>query len=319
MKIEKYEIVRLDISANFIIQMIKGQNVEYAAVCGVPRGGIPLAMRISDMLQIPLISMEELENLYRSDVENVLICDDIIDSGATRSKFSHLDFAAIYINDDWLNQGQSESISARTFYHLGKDHDTWINFFWEGNEKPATDAVTRLIQMIGDNPNREGLVETPKRFIKAYEHIFSGYNQDINSILKTFEEEECDEIILLKNVEFYSMCEHHMLPFIGKAHIAYIPDGKVLGVSKLARILDVFARRLQIQERIGKQITNVLMDDLGAKGAACILEAQHLCMTMRGVEKQNSIMTTSSMQGVFRGMSVENLAARNELMSLIKE
>ena len=132
--------------------------------------------------------------------------------------------------------------------------------------------------------------------------------------MKVFDSETYDQIVLLKDVELFSTCEHHMLPFIGKAHIAYIPDGKVLGLSKLARLLEIYARRLQIQERIGEQVTSALMDYLKPKGAACIIEAKHLCMQMRGVEKQHSMMITSSLKGVF----LTNESARIELMGLIK-
>lgn len=182
------------------------------------------------------------------------------------------------------------------------------------NEEP----VRELIRILGDDPDRPGLLETPHRVLKSYETLFSGYGVDVESLIKTFDPEDtCEshqEMILLKNIELVSTCEHHMLPFIGKAHVAYIPDGCVIGVSKLARILEAFSRRLQIQERIGDQVTNALMTYLKPLGAACIIEAQHLCMVARGVQKQNSVMVTSSLRGAFK----DNLDTRNELMSLIK-
>lgn len=178
-----------------------------------------------------------------------------------------------------------------------------------------TSLVRKLIALTGDDPDRSGLIETPKRVLKSYDYIFKGYNEDPLLLLKTFDDcQEYDEIILLKDIEMFSMCEHHMLPFFGKAHIAYIPSGCVIGISKLARLLEIYSRRLQIQERLGDQITHFLMDHLKAQGAACIIEASHLCMRMRGVEKQNSIMITSSMKGSFK----DNLSTRHELMELIK-
>lgn len=174
----------------------------------------------------------------------------------------------------------------------------------------ALELVSRQLQYIGEDPSREGLKETPNRVVKSWKHLFSGYSVNIPSLMKTFEEKNINGLVLLKNIDMYSTCEHHILPFYGKAHIAYIPDNRVLGVSKLARLLEAYARRLQIQERIGEQVTDALMQYLKPKGAACIIEAQHFCMLSRGVEKQNSIMVTDSLKGAF----MESASLRNELM-----
>ena len=171
-----------------------------------------------------------------------------------------------------------------------------------------------LCDLIHENPNREGLKETPQRVLKAYYEMLSGYRTDPSSLFKTFDAAKCNQIVLLKDIEIYSLCEHHMLGFSGKAHVAYIPNKRVIGISKLARLIDCFSKRLQIQERIGEQVTDCLMKYLKPKGAACIIEAQHLCMRMRGVGKQNSIMVTSSLKGVF----IEEESARQELMKLIR-
>lgn len=168
--------------------------------------------------------------------------------------------------------------------------------------------------MIGEDPYREGLANTPRRVVKMWDEIYSGYKQDPASILTTFSTDGYDQIIILKDIELYSMCEHHMLPFYGKAHVAYLPDKKIVGISKLARLVDIFAKRLQIQERIGEQVTTALMEHLQPRGAACIIEATHMCMRMRGVEKQNSVMITSSMKGQF--LTDESL--KKELMALLK-
>lgn len=174
--------------------------------------------------------------------------------------------------------------------------------------------IRNQIDLVGDDSTREGLSDTPKRVVKSWKEIYRGYSQNPAELMTTFNSDGCDQIVLLKDIELYSMCEHHMLPFFGKAHIAYIPDGKVIGISKLARLLDIYSRRLQIQERIGEQVTGALMEFLQPKGAACIIEATHMCMRMRGVSKQNSIMITSSMKGVF----MTTPTAKEELLLLIK-
>lgn len=173
--------------------------------------------------------------------------------------------------------------------------------------------VREIMEYLGEDTYREGLVETPKRVRKSWEKLYGGYDMDPKDLLKTFDKETYSQMVVLKDIEFYSTCEHHMLPFFGKAHIAYIPRKKVIGVSKLARLLEIYARRLQIQERIGEQVTSFLMKELKAKGAACVLEAQHFCMTSRGVEKQNAKMVTSSLKGVF----MKEPETRQEFFSMI--
>lgn len=170
------------------------------------------------------------------------------------------------------------------------------------------------LRYIGEDISREGLQDTPYRVLKSWQEIYKGYRQEVSDIMTVFDAEGYDQIIILKDIEVYSMCEHHLLPFIGKAHVAYIPNKKIVGVSKLARLVDMYARRLQIQERLGGQVTAALMEHLKPKGAACIIEASHLCMRMRGVSKQNSTMITSSLTGVF----LEEESAKLELMNLIK-
>lgn len=176
------------------------------------------------------------------------------------------------------------------------------------------ETVKNILLSVGEDPTREGLLDTPKRVVKSWNELYKGYNQKAEDILTVFSSDGYDQIVLLKDIEVYSMCEHHMLPFIGKAHVAYIPDKKIVGISKLARLVDIYARRLQIQERIGQQVTDDLMRLLNPRGAACIIEAQHLCMLMRGVNKQNSVMVTSSLKGVF----LTDFSAKEELMKLIK-
>ena len=166
----------------------------------------------------------------------------------------------------------------------------------------ARQAIRTLLRFIGEDPDREGLLETPDRIVRSYGELYGGYRADPGSILKTFVDgaENMDEMILQRNIPFYSMCEHHMLPFFGVAHIAYLPDKRIVGLSKLARLVEVFSRRLQVQERMTTQITDALMTHLKPLGAACVIQAAHLCMAQRGVQKHHSDTITSSIQGCFR-------------------
>ena len=177
-----------------------------------------------------------------------------------------------------------------------------------------SESYRNAIEAIGENPEREGLLDTPKRAAKALEFLTSGYRQDLSTIVNgaVFESEN-DEMVVVRDIELYSMCEHHMLPFTGRCHIGYLPNGKVLGLSKFARITDMFARRLQIQENLTRQIALAIQEVTGARGVAVVVEARHFCMMMRGVEKQNSTMASSVMLGDFR----EHQATRSEFLRLI--
>jgi GTP cyclohydrolase I len=176
-------------------------------------------------------------------------------------------------------------------------------------------TIKELLLNIGEDPTREGLVETPRRTAKAWEFWTSGYKQDPQSVMKTFALENNDQMIVVKNIDFYSHCEHHMAPFYGQVHVGYIPDGRVLGVSKFARLVEIYSRRLQIQERMTKQIADAIMEYLKPQGVGVIVEGIHLCMRSRGVEKQNSTMITSVMLGNFR----ENSETRQEFMKLLSK
>jgi GTP cyclohydrolase I len=172
-----------------------------------------------------------------------------------------------------------------------------------------------LLLRIGEDPTRDGLIDTPERLEKSMAFLTRGYAQDVTSVLHdALFDVEYDEMVIVKDVEFYSLCEHHLLPFFGKAHIAYLPKGKVIGLSKLPRLVDVFARRLQVQERLTAQIADAITEAIQPQGVAVILEAQHLCMMMRGVEKQHSATVTSAMRGVFK----TQMQTRNEFLSLIR-
>ncbi|MDO6758939.1 GTP cyclohydrolase I FolE [Tamlana sp. 2_MG-2023] len=188
--------------------------------------------------------------------------------------------------------------------------------FEEYNDE-VTDGVTNrykhIIEDLGEDTQREGLLKTPERAAKAMQFLTQGYDQDPVEILKgAMFKESYNEMVIVKDIELYSLCEHHILPFFGKAHIAYIPDGQIVGLSKLPRIVDVFARRLQVQERLTKQILDCINDTLKPQGVAVVIEASHMCMMMRGVQKQNSLTTTSGFRGQF-----EKIETRNEFLKLI--
>lgn len=270
-----------------------GQHVIWGYA--IPNGGIPAALAIArHCSRLCLVEQPHQAHVF---------LDDIVDSGKTR--------------EDCFNK-----YGAHPFYTLankleGPDQkDVWISFPWERMTKQdgPQDNIIRLLQYIGEDPARDGLRGTPDRVVKSYGELFAGYKQKPEDMLTVFEKDGYDEMVVLRSAEFASTCEHHMLPFFGTAHIAYIPYTKVVGISKLVRVLEVFTRRLQIQERICEQVTASLMKFLQPKGAACVLEAKHLCMCHRGVQKQGSVMVTSSLKGAF----LEKPEARAEFFNLIR-
>lgn len=186
----------------------------------------------------------------------------------------------------------------------------------ESYDPDFENIIRQMLIRIGEEPDREGLQRTPLRVAKAMDFLTSGYNMTVQDVVRNAVfDEQCEEMVIVKDIEFYSMCEHHILPFFGKAHVAYLPNNKVIGLSKVARIVDVFARRLQVQERLTNQIADAMMEILNPHGVAVILKASHFCMMMRGVQKQNSSTVTSAMRGTFR----DNARSRGELMDLIKD
>jgi len=272
-----------ELAGDLVIRLIKDfPDRRMLMVHPIPRGGIPCALALkTEAIKhgVHVVLIEE----PREDID--IYIDDIIDTGVTKRKF--------------------QNILKRPFHALFPPvakNDNWIVFPWEAmvKEDGPQDNIVRIIEYIGDDPTREGLVDTPDRVVRSFKELYGGYDVKASEIFKTFDEDSCDEMVVLKDIEFYSTCEHHMLPFFGKAHIAYIPNGRVVGISKLARLLESKARRLQIQERICQEITGDIDNIINPHGSACVLEAQHFCMTSRGVQKQNSIMVTSSLTGVFR-------------------
>jgi len=252
----------------------------------VPRGGIYAALLLGECVEV-------VEHFERADC----CIDDIIDTGKTKEQFLDKPFFALVDK-------------------LTEQLDGWVEFPWErmSNEQGPEESIRRIIEFIGDDPNREGLLKTPQRVVRSYSELFSGYGKEPADVITVFEDGACDEMVIVRGVEFVSFCEHHMLPFIGTAHIAYVPDKRVIGVSKLVRLLEIYARRLQIQERLCQQVTKALDKHLKPKGSACVVMAKHLCMSCRGVGKQHSEMVTSSLTGSF----LKSPEARGELFSLIQ-
>lgn len=221
--------------------------------------------------------------------------DDIIDSGKTMSKLTDKPFYALFDK-------------RKEFKNI------WLVLPWENTQQDIEDTVIRQLEYIGEDVKREGLIDTPKRVIKSWSKLYGGYKQNPKNILcRTFTEKH-DQMIILKHIELYSTCEHHLLPFTGECSIGYIPNGKVVGISKLARLIECFSRRIQIQERLTEQIVEAIDTYLKPKGVICIINAQHFCMTSRGVEKQHSIMTTSALRGVFE----KEVNSRQEFLNLIR-
>ncbi len=183
-------------------------------------------------------------------------------------------------------------------------------------DKERLEQITKeLLEIVGEDTNREGLLKTPTRVAKSWEFLSQGYKQDLDEIVNgALFEESAKDMVIVKDIEFYSLCEHHLIPFYGKAHVGYIPNGKIIGLSKIPRIIDFYARRLQVQERLTNQIATCIQDLLNPKGVAVIMEGRHFCMLMRGVQKQNSIASTSSMLGTFK----EKSSTRNEFLKLVE-
>lgn len=261
--------------------------------CPVPRGGVPVAYMLAAQ---GVTGMHLTDNPQEADV----FVDDLVDSGRTR--------------DEYLRDYPNAKFVAAFSKQPG---DGWLVFPWEETEERSIeDAFVRLLQFVGENPNRGGLLETPLRMARAWQHWTSGYGKNPADVLKVFEDgaEKCDEMVIVKDIPFYSQCEHHLAPFFGTATIAYIPDGKIVGLSKLSRLTDLFARRLQVQERMTNQIADAIETHLHARGVGVVLRARHMCMESRGVCQQGHSTVTSALRGVLR----EQGDTRAEFMSLAK-
>lgn len=283
------------ILSNKISAHMAGTMQQIVRIHPVPRGGVPVAYALRKIPGLVIVDNPEFADI---------IVDDLVDSGATRLKF-----AVEYPNAQFM--ALIDKTTQPEFF--GK----WIVFPWEKNESSGIeDNVRRLLQFSGDDASREGLDETPARVAKAYKHWFSGYNVDIPKLLKVFEDggETYNQMVIVKDIPIYSKCEHHMADIFGTATIAYIPNGKIVGLSKLSRLADAFARRLQVQERLTEQIADALDLHLGPKGVGVIIRARHMCMESRGVCQQGHHTITTAL----RGEIYSDPQARSEFLMMAK-
>lgn len=273
--------------------VIATKGARAVTLYGVPRGGVPAALSL--LPHLPAGS----RMVDTADAADVIV-DDLIDSGATARRYrtSHPRtlFTALFVKEDKAE---------------------WLVFPWDETDvSSGEDIVVRLLQFIGEDPTREGLRETPRRVLKAWGDWTAGYGQAPGEVLKVFEDgaERVDEMVLVKDIPVYSHCEHHLAPFFGKAHVAYIPNGRVLGLSKIVRLVNIFAKRLQVQERLTQQVAHALNDALHPQGVAVVLECRHLCMESRGVQTVGASTTTSCLLGAIK----EEPSARAEFMRLVR-
>ena len=290
-------------AAQAVANFVRRDYPTGAVLYGIPRGGVPAVYAVLSQLDRARYGLTDF--LQHADV----IVDDIYDSGAT---------AARYL---------AQKPMARFYPLIGKDRDmdagyyikpdTWVVFPWEQSEEgSAEDIVTRMLQFIGEDPAREGLRETPARVIKAWKEWFDGYGMDEADIFKTFQDgaEKCDEMVIVRDIPVESFCEHHMAAFTGVAHVGYIPDGKIIGLSKIARLVRMYSHRLQVQERLTNQIADAMDKHLAPKGVAVVIEAAHTCMSSRGARVHGTQTITSALRGVIK----DKPEARAEFLALVK-
>lgn len=306
-----------------VVPALIKKHPSFMRIYPVPRGGVPVAYLLSAMVtdaaptcQISLVDSAE---------EATVIVDDIIDSGRTMARNLALNPNATFValvekagrRDPGLQYQEGRVIA-------GRIADDWIVFPWEKQEEnggyrevSAEDSVIRMLQYIGENTTRGGLKETPRRVVKAWDEWFKGYTMDPKDVLKEFEDggESYDELVTVMDIPVYSFCEHHLAPFFGVAHVAYIPNGKIVGLSKIPRLVDIFAKRLQVQERLTNQIAQALQDHLQPKGVAVVVKCRHMCMESRGIQRQGTQTVTSAMLGVMH----DDATARAEFLSLIRK
>lgn len=277
----------------------------------VPKNGAYIVLTLNQFASFRnhfIILNEPIIKYEGQTFENTCIIDDIIDSGKTLKQYEGFLKAVIFLKNSEINKDKIDFFVEPDF------ENNWIKFPWE-KENDVEDNIIRMIEYIGENPQREGLKDTPKRVIKSWQELYAGYKQKPEDILTVFEDYgNYDEMITLKSIKGYSTCEHHLLPFEFECSVSYIPDGKVIGVSKIARLVEMFGRRLQVQERMTSEIAETLQEYLKPKGVAVRIEGQHLCMTARGIKKQECKMVTTKLTGVF----MENEKARKEFFDTIR-
>lgn len=306
----------LELASKVSISITSGTGPMQFKVWGIPESGVPAAEWVSAALIQRGHQCERVDSPRDAN----LIIDDLVDSGATMNrymeKYPEAIFAALLTKVTPMNG------FTKLFHYFGEvlKPGHWVTFPWdlnsEGVDTSAHDSVVRMLQYIGEDPSREGLLETPKRVVKAWDEWFSGYRVDPASLLKTFQDgaEGVNEMVLLTDIPVFSYCEHHIAPFTGVANVAYIPNGRIVGLSKIARVVDAFSRRLQVQERLTNQIADCLLKELNPLGVGVTVVAKHSCMSTRGVKVHGVDTTTSALRGVF----LTDPMVRNEFMHLVK-
>jgi GTP cyclohydrolase I len=287
-------------------QFIAVRNPWAKLVYGIPRGGLPIAGFTGMTMICPQITdvptPDYLASMYGTD--ELLIVDDLADSGRTLAPFVDAGFRV----DALFRKSHTPSRIAPNAEEVAG----WVTFPWESGAGPE-DAVVRLLEWIGEDPTREGLVDTPARVVKAFREMTSGLSVCPSSVLGTVFNETSDNMVVVKGIRFSSLCEHHLLPFIGTAAVGYVPDGRVIGLSKIPRLVEVFARRPQVQERMTNQIAQALMDYLAPRGVGVVVRAHHSCMGCRGVRQPDAEMVTSCILGCMK----DDPAARSELLRFV--
>lgn len=294
--------------AKLLAEQIRQRHPDADCVYGIPRGGIAVAGLVDlPMFDLPLHSPTPLMIAEHATAQgkSVLIVDDIVDSGKTAERFMglNLQFDALF----------RKPHSPALFAPNARETSDWIEFPWEVNEAGPEDSVRRLLEYIGEDPTREGLLDTPKRVVKAFREMTEGLHIDPRGVLGTVFNETSDEMVVVKGIRFSSMCEHHLLPFTGTAAVGYVPDKQVVGLSKIPRLVEAFAKRPQVQERMTNQISKTLIDVLKPLGVGVVVKAHHSCMGCRGVRQPDAEMITSSMLGCMR----EQPESREELLRFI--
>lgn len=291
----------IDALAAILASKIKSQLSE-GAIYGIPRGGIYAAYAVLKHLPKTFFLIDDIKAAS-------IVIDDIVDSGTTRAKHLEINPQVLFCS---LISKDDDTIHALT----GK-LDDWVVFPWEGSAKASgEDIVIRMLQYIGEDPKREGLLETPKRIVKAWGEWFAGYHMNEAQVFKVFEDgaENVDSMVIVRDIPFTSHCEHHGAQFHGRAHVGYIPNGKIVGLSKLARVTHMYAKRFQVQERLGNQIADAIERNLQPLGVGVIIQAEHTCMSSRGIRVHGSSTITSALRGAIR----DEQDTRNEFLSLIK-
>lgn len=284
------KLSNMDLIQRILDKWNKGLSVS-TPIYGVPRGGWNIAMLLDRMGYATQVNEPHAATI---------IVDDIIDSGSTRER--------------WKKKYPDKQFWA-PYDKTQEPNIPWVVFPWEGDSlQDGEDVVRRILQLLGENPAREGLIDTPKRVVKSWKELYAGYLMKPEDILSRHFKSDNDAMVICRDIEFYSTCEHHMIPFYGTVSIGYLPKGTVVGLSKLARLVECFARRLQIQEQLTSQIATALMKAVpDALGTGVVIRAKHLCMCGRGISKQGSSMVTSAMLGKFR----DDPAVRSEFLQLI--